>query len=70
MFVPRARISLISLVCAVFGATVLHGADFSTYRGLQFGANLPATAKQAGAIITQVRVVDSRPALIQESSNH
>jgi hypothetical protein len=40
--------------------------DLSKYRGFQFGASLPAVVKQADADLSQVKVVHSRPALMQE----
>ena len=36
--------------------------DFSNYRGLQFGMNLAAAAKQAGMKPSEARVVHQRPA--------
>jgi hypothetical protein len=40
--------------------------DLSKYRGFQFGAGLPEVAKQAEVDLSQVKVVHSRPALMQE----
>jgi len=54
------------ILCGVLGASILHGADFSSYRGLQFGMDLTAAAKQADTKLTDVRVDHQRPAVIQE----
>jgi hypothetical protein len=40
--------------------------DLSQYRGFQFGTGLSAVAKQAEVDLSQVKVVHSRPALMQE----
>jgi hypothetical protein len=40
--------------------------DLSKYRDFQFGTGLPTVAKQAGVDLSQVKVVHSRPALMQE----
>jgi hypothetical protein len=40
--------------------------DLSKYRGFQFGTRLPAVAIQAGADVSQTKVIHRRPALIQE----
>ena len=44
--------------------------DLSKYRGFQFGADLAAVARQAGVDPSQVKVIHSRPALIQELEWH
>jgi hypothetical protein len=48
------------------GASLLCAADFSNYRGFQFGMNLAAAEKQTGMKPSDVRVIHRRPALIQE----
>src|ERR1017187_7089209 len=40
--------------------------DLSKYRGFQFGTDLSTVARQAGVDPSQVKVIHSRPALIQE----
>lgn len=40
--------------------------DLSKYRDFQLGTGLPAIVKQTGANLSQVKVIDRRPALIQE----
>ncbi len=40
--------------------------DLSQYRGFQFGTGLPTVAKQAEVDLSQVKVVHSRPALMQD----
>jgi hypothetical protein len=53
-------------MCAVLGGSLLGAEDLSTYRGLQFGMNLAAAAKQASMKPSEARVVHQRPAVIQE----
>jgi hypothetical protein len=62
----RARVGTIGMLCGVLGTSMLSGGDFSSYRGLQFGMNVSAAAKQAGTKLTEARLVHQRPALIQE----
>lgn len=52
----------------VFGMTsgALWAEDLSRYRDFQLGADLPSVAKLTGASTGQIKVVDRRPALIQE----
>jgi hypothetical protein len=50
----------------IFIPALLCAGDFSNYRGLQFGMNVSAAAKQAGTKPTDVRTAHERPALIQE----
>jgi hypothetical protein len=50
----------------IFIPGLLSAGDFSSYRGLQFGMNVSAAAKQAGTKPTDVRTAHERPALIQE----
>ena len=40
--------------------------DLSKYRNFQFGTDLAAVSKQAGARVSDAKVIHSRPALIQE----
>jgi hypothetical protein len=40
--------------------------DLSKYRTYQLGSHLPAISKQTGVSLAQVKVLSSRPALIQE----
>ena len=56
----------IPLLCAALSVSTVHAADFSTYRGMQFGMSLSSAAKQAGTIPSESRIVHQRPALIQE----
>jgi hypothetical protein len=54
-------------VASLFLALPLLGAaDFSKYRGLQFGMNLSAASKQTGSKTIEARFVHQRPAVIQE----
>jgi len=61
---PRVPLTCF-LVLGVLSAAAFAG-DLSGYRSFQFGADLAAVAKQTGADISDVKVVDHRPALIQE----
>ena len=56
----------IGILCALLGTSLLDAGDFSSYRGLQFGMNLAAAAKEAGARPTEATILHQRPALIQE----
>lgn len=47
-------------------ATASPADGLSKYRGFQFGADPSTIARQAGADLSQVKVIHSRPALIQE----
>jgi hypothetical protein len=62
----RARVGAIGILCGVLGTSILYAGDFSSYRGLQFGMNVPAAAEQVGTKPAEVRLVHRRPALIQE----
>jgi hypothetical protein len=62
----KARVLTIPIMCAVLGGSLLGAEDFSNNRGLQFGLNLAAAAKQAGTKPTETRFVHQRPAVIQE----
>lgn len=65
-----ATSTLLSLsVCGVISAATVAG-DLSKYRGFQFGTGLPAVLKQAGAEMSQVKVLHTRPALIQTLEWH
>ena len=55
--------------CGVIPAATAAG-DLSKYRGFEFGADLPAVLKQAGADMSQVKVIHTRPALIQTLEWH
>jgi hypothetical protein len=59
-----------SAVVLIFGAAppTVRGQNLSGYREFQLGADLPTVSKQAGANASQVKVVHSRPALIQTLS--
>src|SRR5690349_3537134 len=62
----RASAAAIGILCGLLGVSMLDAADFSSYRGLQFGMKLSAAAKQAGTKPTEARILHQRPALIQE----
>ena len=60
------RASHAAVLYAIFGTALLSAADLSSYRGFQLGANLAATAKQAGMTPSDARLIHQRPAVIQE----
>lgn len=60
---------LLVSVCGTISAATVAG-DLSKYRGFQFGTDLPAVLKQVGADMAQVKVIHTRPALIQTLAWH
>ena len=60
------RLRAIALLFAAIGMSTLVAADFSNYRGLQFGMDLAAAAKQAGTTPREAKLVHQRPFRIQE----
>jgi hypothetical protein len=60
-----AYVGMLGILCG-FATSMLCAADFSSYRGFQFGMNLSAAAKQAGTNESEVVVAHQRPALIQQ----
>jgi len=65
-YTKMSRASVIGILCGVLGTSTLYAADLSSYRGLKLGMSLAAAAKQAGTKPGEARVVQQRPALIQE----
>ena len=62
----KAALLAILLSCVALGVPTVHAADFSAYRGMQFGMSLSSVATQAGTSPMEARTVHHRPALIQE----
>jgi hypothetical protein len=62
----RRGLLTIGVLIGLIGTSTLFAADFSSYRGLQFGMDLTAAAKQAGTKPTEAKLVHQRPATIQE----
>lgn len=60
---------LLVSVCGVTSAATVAG-DLSKYREFQFGVDLPTVLKQVEADMSQVKVIHSRPALIQTLAWH
>ena len=54
------------ILCAAIGTSLLGAADLATYRGFQFGMDFALAGKQPGARPSESRIVQQRPALIQE----
>lgn len=61
MIALRASIALLSLA-----AGLLPAADFSTYRGFQFGSSVATAGKTTGITQTDARLLHRRPARIEE----
>jgi len=61
-----ARSVTTSIFCVLLSAHLAAAQDLSTYRGFQFGMDLPAVAKLAGMKPSEAKVLHERPALIQE----
>jgi hypothetical protein len=57
---------VLAVFCGVVGASLLSAGELSTYRRFQFGMDLSAAAKQAGAKASEAKLVHQRPAVIQE----
>ena len=64
LIAPESALTLL-FVYGVMSAGAM-GADLSQYRDIQFGTDLSAVAKQVGVSASEVTVIHSRPALIQE----
>jgi len=64
--VIRARAGSLAILCGILGTSLLCAADFSTYRGFQFGMSLSAAAKQAGMNASEATVVHQRPAVVEQ----
>jgi len=62
----RARLCAIGILCGGLCSSALYSADLSQYRGLQFGMSLSDAAKQAGTPAAEPKLIQNRPALIQE----
>ena len=54
-----------ALLCAALGTCLLRAADFSSYRGFQFGMGLPRAAEQAGMRPSDAKLEYQRPVMIQ-----
>lgn len=55
-----------ALLCGLLGTSMLSAADLSSYRGLKLGMSLAAASKIAGSRPSDARIVQKRPAMIQE----
>lgn len=60
---------LLLSACGVISAATVTG-DLSEYRGFRFGTDLSAVLKEADADMSQVKVIHTRPALIQTLEWH
>lgn len=62
----RACATTIPILCVAFGGTLFAATDLSTYRGMQFGMDLAAAARQSDMKVTDAKAIHERPDLIQE----
>ena len=62
----NTRIFAISMLVAAFLAPLIYAQDLSRYREFQFGASLPAVAKQVNMKPSEAKAIHQRPAVIQE----
>jgi len=63
---PRMHALAIPILCAIAGGSLFGANDFSSYRGLHFGMNLAAAAKESGTTPNEVRILHRQPDVIQE----
>jgi hypothetical protein len=54
------------LISLVFAVPTVYAQDFSKYRSFSLGSDLPTVLRNAGQKMADVKVIQSRPALIQE----
>jgi hypothetical protein len=62
----RAGAVCFGILSGVLGSSILSAADFSSYRGFQFGMSLSAASKQAGMNASEATILHQHPALIQQ----
>jgi hypothetical protein len=62
----NGRILAIAILGAVFSTPSIYSQNLSRYREFQFGASLPAVAKQAHLKPSEAITIHRRPAVIQE----
>lgn len=55
-----------AILCSLAWTALPAATNLARYREFQFGASLPAVAKQAGLNSSEAKIVHQRPALIQE----
>src|SRR5260370_8243410 len=54
------------LISLLFTVPTVYAQDFSKYRTFSLGTSLPTVLRNAGQKMADVKVIQSRPALIQE----
>ena len=59
-----------SLIGMLLAASVSPAVDFAVYRGFAFGGSVEASAKVAGAKMSNVRTVAERPAPLDTRAPH
>lgn len=62
----KSGVLAIALLFAALGTPMVRAADFSSYRGIQFGMDLSSAAEEAGTSPSAARTDHERPAVIQE----
>src|SRR5260370_35897524 len=60
------RSLLFCLISLLFTVATVYAQDFSKYRSFSLGTSLPTVLRNAGQKMADVKVIQSRPALIQE----
>lgn len=60
------RSGMVAVLGSLVGISTLCAADFSSYRGFDFGMTLAEGAKKAGTAASAARIIHQKPALIQE----
>ncbi len=61
-----AVISLVMIVMILLSAPLIHGQDLSKYRNFSFGMSLVELSKQVDSQPLQTKLIQKRPAVIQE----
>ena len=62
----KIRVSTFCLAVLLLAAPMLRGQDLSKYRAFSFGTNLATVLRHTDQKLADVKVIHSRPALIQE----
>jgi len=66
LWLASPRLAIVSILVVGAISATASAVDLSKYRDFQLGANLAPIAKQTSASLSDVKVIHSRPALIQE----
>jgi hypothetical protein len=66
MKIRKIRVSIFCLVVLILTAPMLRGQDLSKYRAFSLGTNLATVLRHTDQKLADIKVIHSRPALIQE----